>query len=44
MNITILDNNIVEYHVYSHKMYYNCSICNALPCLDIVLYKSVHFV
>ena len=29
---------------YSHKMYYIVLFTHALPCLDIVLYKSVNFI
>ena len=29
---------------YSHKMYYIVLFTHALPCLDMVLCKSVHFV
>ena len=29
---------------YSHKMYYIVLFTDALPCLNIVLYKSVHFI
>ena len=44
-NITILDNNTVEYIMfYSHKMYYIVLFTHALRCLDMVLCKSVPFV